>query len=240
MPAPAAEITATRTWGSGWQRVGQVRVVHLVAGLVRLRFRPDIRVEPAVGELLLLGPGWRELIVEAGSTWRWLVLPHGPHPPAIWQRLVLPPREHQLLASIVGRLSATDRPAYAASALALASELAGAGLPGTAMDPRIGALIEAVGADPGRFRHVLALERASGLSAAHLRRLFLAVTGLPPQRWLRRVRMRRAREMITTWGLDVQDAASQLGFVDHRAFGRQFRAEFGLPPSRCVRPTARR
>lgn len=234
MPAPATEITTTSAWGSGWQRVRQVRVVHLIAGRVSLRFRPDIRLEPAVDELLLLGPGWRELVVETGSTWRWLVLPHGPYPPAIWQRLNLPPRERNLLVAIIGLLCAVDRPAYVASALALAGELASAGLPGTAMDARISALIESVSTDPGRFRSVAALERTSGLSSAHLRRLFLTDLGVPPRRWLQRIRMRRAREMIAGWGLSVQDVATQLGFADHRAFGRQFRAEFGLPPSRLL------
>lgn len=68
----------------------------------------------------------------------------------------------------------------------------------------------------------------SGLAAC---RSIRAATGLPLRRWLLETRLRAAADELRD-GAAVAAAAARHGWRDPFLFSRQFRALFGMPPTR--------
>ena len=71
----------------------------------------------------------------------------------------------------------------------------------------------------------------AGCSTRHLNRLCRQRTGLSPLRYLRRVRIERARLLIAQGGRTLGEIAALCGFADPSHFSRAFRAETGRAPS---------
>jgi AraC-like DNA-binding protein len=74
------------------------------------------------------------------------------------------------------------------------------------------------------------LARDAGLSSYHFLRLFRALVGLPPHRYLIRVRLEAAAGLLED-GDRVTGAAYSSGFENLSHFTRSFRRWFGVPPS---------
>jgi AraC-like DNA-binding protein len=74
------------------------------------------------------------------------------------------------------------------------------------------------------------LARDAGLSSYHFLRLFHAVVGLPPHRYLIRVRLEAAARLLEA-GDRVTSAAFSAGFDNLSHFTRSFRRWFGVLPS---------
>ncbi len=72
------------------------------------------------------------------------------------------------------------------------------------------------------------------LSAAHAATLFRAAFGSTPVAYRRRVRMRRARELLISSQLNVSEVAYAVGFTDPLYFSRTFRRAFGVTPSSLI------
>ena len=70
------------------------------------------------------------------------------------------------------------------------------------------------------------------LSPSRLHQLFKEETGLPPARYLRRLRMRRARELLETTHLSVKQVMAAIGLTDESHFVRDFKKSCGLTPAR--------
>jgi AraC family transcriptional regulator len=70
---------------------------------------------------------------------------------------------------------------------------------------------------------------AVGLSPYHFCRAFGAAVGVPPQQYLRALRMRRAQQMLAG-GITVSSAAARLGYRNVAAFARAFKREIGHSP----------
>jgi AraC-like DNA-binding protein len=75
------------------------------------------------------------------------------------------------------------------------------------------------------------LSREVRLSPARLRQLFKKETGLPPMRYVRRFRMKTARNVLQVSLLTVKEVAFQSGFNDVSHFVRDFKKQYGLTPS---------
>ncbi len=69
------------------------------------------------------------------------------------------------------------------------------------------------------------------LSSTQLFRKMKALTGEPPIRFIRRIRLNKAKELLQTTDLNVSEIAYDLGFTDPHYFSRAFSKEFGSPPS---------
>ena len=80
--------------------------------------------------------------------------------------------------------------------------------------PRIPELAALVGLSPSRFAH-----------------LFRDEVGMPPGRYLHRLRMQRARVLLERTFLSVRDVMIQVGFRDPSHFARDFRRYHGVAPS---------
>jgi transcriptional regulator GlxA family with amidase domain len=82
------------------------------------------------------------------------------------------------------------------------------------MDARIAAVIERLHAEIDRPLRGADLAAAVNLSASRLMHLFKREVGMPPARYLRNLRLRRARADLETTFLSVKQVMSRAGFND--------------------------
>ena len=73
-----------------------------------------------------------------------------------------------------------------------------------------------------------------GVHKSHLVRAFSETVGIPPQSYLRQVRVAKARELICE-GLELSEIAALLEFSDQAHLTREFKKVFGVPPGRLSR-----
>ncbi len=83
--------------------------------------------------------------------------------------------------------------------------------------------------DPGLG--VEQLSRTAHLSRSQLYRKLKALTGEPPNAFIRKIRLHRAMELLTTTDLNISEIAYDVGFNDPNYFSRAFSNEFGQAPS---------
>ena len=75
------------------------------------------------------------------------------------------------------------------------------------------------------------LARAVGLSERHLRRRFQAAYGKTPRRYLTEVRMQRAKTLLRTTWLGIEQIAQAVGYARPTTFCRIFKESCRLTPS---------
>ena len=97
-------------------------------------------------------------------------------------------------------------------------------------DERIERVVEVLEEHPERPWTVEDLARLAGLSRTQFNRLFARQTGLSPVRFLIRVRVDRARQLLRESSLPVGRIAASLGYRDVFFFSRQFSRESGRSP----------
>jgi AraC-like DNA-binding protein len=78
------------------------------------------------------------------------------------------------------------------------------------------------------------LAMVAGCSPHYLSRTFTQIEGVPLSLWLRRVRMDRASELISSGQCNVSEAALEVGYRSLSHFSRAFAEEKGVAPSRWV------
>lgn len=76
-----------------------------------------------------------------------------------------------------------------------------------------------------------AFARRFGISPATLRRRFIAATGLPPKALQLRLRIDRAKELLATTAISIEQIAATVGFEDSFYFARLFLQREGLTPT---------
>ena len=82
------------------------------------------------------------------------------------------------------------------------------------------------------------LARAIGVNPSHLVRSFRKTIGIPPQTYLRQVRVARARDLICA-GFGLNDVAQMVNFSDQPHLTREFKKVFGVPPGALSRVVSR-
>ena len=73
---------------------------------------------------------------------------------------------------------------------------------------------------------------AVGTSEPHLRRIFRALIGTSPVRYIRSVRMDAARNLLLDTNLHVADVAAAVGYADPYYFIREFTLHTGISPGK--------
>jgi AraC-like DNA-binding protein len=81
------------------------------------------------------------------------------------------------------------------------------------------------------FRTVEEVAAEIGFSPIYLSRLFKRFAGSGAYRYLLRLRMNYAAELILERGLKVSAVAQRLRYADAFQFSRAFKRVFGVPPS---------
>lgn len=74
--------------------------------------------------------------------------------------------------------------------------------------------------------------RECAMSRSHFTRAFKNATGLPPQDWLRNVRLQKAKQLLKDRRFTISRIALECGFGDQSHFTRVFRAVTGVSPRR--------
>jgi AraC family transcriptional regulator len=74
-----------------------------------------------------------------------------------------------------------------------------------------------------------------GLSSSYFVRAFKQTTGFPPDQWLTKQRVGRAKELLQDPGHELSDIAQLCGFVDQSHFTRVFSRSEGYSPGRWRR-----
>jgi transcriptional regulator GlxA family with amidase domain len=70
------------------------------------------------------------------------------------------------------------------------------------------------------------------MSPSHFSREFHAALGLPPHRYLMKMRLDKARDMVQAGRHAMADIAETCGFHDASHLSRTFTRHFGMPPAR--------
>lgn len=75
------------------------------------------------------------------------------------------------------------------------------------------------------------LSHRFAMSPASLRRLFVAKTGVAPIAYIRRQKIARAKLMLASAELSIENICEELGFYDASYFYKQFKLETGMTPT---------
>ena len=100
------------------------------------------------------------------------------------------------------------------------------------MDPRIAHVISSMERDLDGRLSIAALAGSVHLSPSRLTVLFKRETGVSPVRYLRALRMERARVLLERTFLSVREVMAFVGVSDPSHFTRDFSRHHGVPPSR--------
>lgn len=95
----------------------------------------------------------------------------------------------------------------------------------------LGPAVEYIAGEYARPIKVEDLAALVSLSVSHFSRLFRTHFGVSPYRYLRRVRMRAACDLLAASELSVTEVAAQTGYYDAAHFSNDFRAEQGMSPT---------
>lgn len=98
-------------------------------------------------------------------------------------------------------------------------------------NPRVELLIAFMIANLQRSISLTELAGVANLSPSHLCRLFKTQTGISPGEYLRRLRMEKARHLLSTSVLSVKQIMAVAGYNSKSHFVCHFRRSFGLTPS---------
>ncbi|MGE0740381.1 MAG: helix-turn-helix domain-containing protein [Hyphomonadaceae bacterium] len=96
---------------------------------------------------------------------------------------------------------------------------------------RIAAAVDHINANIGAPLDVADLARRAGVSVSQLERDFIALFAMPPRRYLAKVRLDAALELLLT-DAPLAAIAHACGYTDQSAFARRFQAALGMSPSR--------
>jgi len=88
-------------------------------------------------------------------------------------------------------------------------------------------LLETAGDDAVRIGELAA---RLNVNRTHIANCFKSVYGVSPKAYLMRVRLRKARQLLSETNATVEEIAAQLSFSSTGHFSRFFRAQTGMPP----------
>lgn len=98
------------------------------------------------------------------------------------------------------------------------------------MDVRVQNIVSLMRRDLRARRTLNDMARTVNLTSFHFCHLFKAETGSSPARYLKTLRLERARELLETTLLSVKEIRALVGLNDESHFARDFRATYGLTP----------
>jgi AraC-like DNA-binding protein len=95
---------------------------------------------------------------------------------------------------------------------------------------RIARVLRRIHADYARPLGAEEMARMAGMSASAFHQHFKLVTTSSPLQYLKRIRLDRARMLMTLDGYNAGEAAHAVGYESASQFGREFKRLFGLTP----------
>jgi len=99
------------------------------------------------------------------------------------------------------------------------------------LDKRVEKIVQLMRADVRRELSLDNFARSVNLSVWRLSHIFKSEMGVPPIKYLRLLRMERAKILLETSFLSVKEIAHQVGVNDESHFVRDFKATYGASPT---------
>jgi AraC-like DNA-binding protein len=109
-----------------------------------------------------------------------------------------------------------------------------------ARDAQVAAVLAEVRAASSRSWELSDLAKRAGLSRTVFVERATALLGKPVGRWVRELRLQRARELLETTDVAVKEVASRVGYANESAFARAFVRDHGVSPARFREGALRR
>jgi len=81
---------------------------------------------------------------------------------------------------------------------------------------------------------VSSIAKFAGMGNSTLHHAFEKFVGQSPIQYLKKIRLHQARLMIVSHGLNASEAAYQVGYNNISQFSREFKRQFGFPPSHAA------
>jgi AraC-like DNA-binding protein len=102
---------------------------------------------------------------------------------------------------------------------------------GCLVDKRVEKIIQMMREDVRGELSLAELANSVNLSVWRLSHIFKSDVGMPPIRYLRLLRMERAKQLLESSFLSVKEIAFQVGLNDESHFVRDFKAAYGFSPA---------
>ena len=102
--------------------------------------------------------------------------------------------------------------------------------PTPTQDRRLLVILELINQDIRRQLIIREMATIVNLSPGRLAHLFKSEVGVSPQRYVNKVRLEKARELLASGMLSVKEIAAEIGFPNVSTFCRSFRACYGTTP----------
>src|SRR5215470_452761 len=109
--------------------------------------------------------------------------------------------------------------------------LAGVFNGGRSMSERVQRIIELMHGDPSRTFSLGEMAEEVNLSTPYFCSLFKSITGVPPAKYLKSLRLQQAATLLTTTFLSVKEIVRRVGLTDESHFVRDFKRMYGMTPS---------
>lgn len=97
-------------------------------------------------------------------------------------------------------------------------------------DERIERALSAIHLKPAHAWTVESLAELAAMSRSVFSDHFTAIVGLPPLRYLTKLRLTIAADLLQTGTMKVVDVALNVGYGSEASFSRAFKAQYGYPP----------
>jgi AraC-like DNA-binding protein len=99
------------------------------------------------------------------------------------------------------------------------------------MAQRVKRVIELMQGDPSRDFPLGKMAQSVNLSPPYFCYLFKSITGVPPAKYLKSLRMQQAAVLLTSTFLSVKEIVRRVGLADESHFVRDFKRLHGMTPS---------
>ncbi len=99
------------------------------------------------------------------------------------------------------------------------------------LDPHLGPVLGLIHAEPARDWTLEQLANEAGLSRTVFCERFARAMGMPPNRYLRQIRLEAAASMLQSTELAVAEVSRRCGYASEGAFSNAFRAWAGVTPT---------
>ena len=99
------------------------------------------------------------------------------------------------------------------------------------MAERVKRVIELMQGDPSRNLTLGKMAESVNLSPPYFCYLFKTITGVPPAKYLKSLRMQQAATLLTTTFLSIKEIVRRVGLTDESHFVRDFKRLYGMTPS---------
>lgn len=103
------------------------------------------------------------------------------------------------------------------------------------MDRRVQKVILLMEEDIRKSLTLDEMAQAVNLSPSHLYHLFKSETSESPRRYLKMLRMRRAKELLETTFMSIKEIVAVTGANDGSHFVRDFKKQYGMTPTQYRR-----